>query len=204
MYRRSGKEKESRCLAFLFSTKREIRHFDDLVVQWRQRSVQKKCDGRDLQFLHVLTTFCVIVNARAVKLQRLPTNIDGNGCWTKFCQALLQCLLIIFLHGHQTTEFYDVTAVFLSTMAVSLLHVINHVYWNVILCHESIFKIELQSALSALYIFSCILIQWHDVIWWERVTCHVSKPWPYGDRLVTNQVLYLETRESHVPVESSK
>lgn len=41
---------------------------------------------------------------------------------------------------------------------------------NVILWHESVFRIEFQSALSALYISSCILIQWHDAIWWD---CHV-------------------------------
>ena len=35
-----GKEKESRCLVFTFSTKREIKHFH-VVVQWRQRNIQK-------------------------------------------------------------------------------------------------------------------------------------------------------------------
>ena len=37
----SGKEKESRCLAFKSSTKHEIRHFHVVVVQWLQRNVQK-------------------------------------------------------------------------------------------------------------------------------------------------------------------
>ena len=41
LYRSSGKEKESCCLVFTFSTKQEIRHFQILVVQWRQRNVQK-------------------------------------------------------------------------------------------------------------------------------------------------------------------
>ena len=41
LYRSSGKEKESRCLVFTSSTKREIRHFYDVVVQRRQRNVQK-------------------------------------------------------------------------------------------------------------------------------------------------------------------
>ena len=40
-YRSSGKEKESRCLEFTSATKREISHFHVLVVQWRQRNVQK-------------------------------------------------------------------------------------------------------------------------------------------------------------------
>lgn len=41
MIRSSGKEKESRRLVFTFSTKREIRHFYVVVVQQRQRNVQK-------------------------------------------------------------------------------------------------------------------------------------------------------------------
>ena len=41
-YQTSGKEKESPCLVFTSSTQREIRHFHVVVVQWRQRNVQKK------------------------------------------------------------------------------------------------------------------------------------------------------------------
>ena len=41
MYRSSEKEKESRCLVFTPSTKREIRQFHVVVVQRRQRKVQK-------------------------------------------------------------------------------------------------------------------------------------------------------------------
>ena len=40
MYQSLGKEKES-CLVFPFSTEREIRHFLVVVVQRRQRNVQK-------------------------------------------------------------------------------------------------------------------------------------------------------------------
>ena len=39
----SGKEKESRCLAFKSSTKHEIMHFHVVVVQWLQRNVQSCC-----------------------------------------------------------------------------------------------------------------------------------------------------------------
>ena len=42
LYQRSGKKKESRCLAFLFSTKSETRHFHFVDVQRRQRNVQKR------------------------------------------------------------------------------------------------------------------------------------------------------------------
>ena len=41
LYQSSGKEKESRCLVFTSSTKREIRQFHVVVVQRRQRNVQK-------------------------------------------------------------------------------------------------------------------------------------------------------------------
>ena len=41
LYRSSGKEKESRCLVFTPSTKREIRTFHVVVVQWQRRNVQK-------------------------------------------------------------------------------------------------------------------------------------------------------------------
>ena len=41
LYQSSGKEKESCCLVFPSSTKREIRHFHVVVVQRRQRNVQK-------------------------------------------------------------------------------------------------------------------------------------------------------------------
>ena len=40
LYQRSGEEKES-CLLFPSLTKREIRHFHVVVVQRRQRNVQK-------------------------------------------------------------------------------------------------------------------------------------------------------------------
>ena len=45
-YQSSGKEKESCCLVFPSLTKREIRHFHVVVVQRRQRNVQKKRDAR--------------------------------------------------------------------------------------------------------------------------------------------------------------
>ena len=41
LYQSSGKEKESCCLVLPSSTKREIRHFHLVVVQRRQRNVQK-------------------------------------------------------------------------------------------------------------------------------------------------------------------
>ena len=41
LYQSSGKEKESCCLVFPSSTKREIRHFHVVVVQRRLRNVQK-------------------------------------------------------------------------------------------------------------------------------------------------------------------
>ena len=43
LYQSSGKEKESCCLVFPFSTKREIKQFHVVVVRRRQRYVQKAC-----------------------------------------------------------------------------------------------------------------------------------------------------------------
>ena len=42
LYQSSEKEKESPCLVFMSSTQSEIRHFHVVVVQWRQRNVQKR------------------------------------------------------------------------------------------------------------------------------------------------------------------
>ena len=44
LYQSSGKEKEICCLVFPSSTKREFRHFHVVVVQRRQRNLQKKRD----------------------------------------------------------------------------------------------------------------------------------------------------------------
>jgi len=41
LYQSSGKEKESRCLVFTFSTKREIRHFHVAVVQCDKEMYKK-------------------------------------------------------------------------------------------------------------------------------------------------------------------
>ena len=46
LYQSSGKEKESCCLRFPSLTKPEIRHFHVVVMQWRQRNVQKMRDAR--------------------------------------------------------------------------------------------------------------------------------------------------------------
>ena len=55
LYQSSGKEKESCCLVFPSSTKREIRHFHVVVVQWRQRNVQKSV-------MHVQSCFLANLN----------------------------------------------------------------------------------------------------------------------------------------------
>ena len=56
-YQSSGKEKESCCLVFPSSTKREIRYFHDVVLQRRQENVQKtvihvqSCSSKPIAFL---------------------------------------------------------------------------------------------------------------------------------------------------------
>ena len=60
LFQSSGKEKENCCFVFPSSTKREIRHFHVVVVQRRQRNVQKKvmhvqsllfCQSKPIAFL---------------------------------------------------------------------------------------------------------------------------------------------------------
>ena len=55
LYQSSGKEKETRCLVFPSSTKREMRHFQVVVVQRRLRNVQKS-------MMHVQSCYFVNLN----------------------------------------------------------------------------------------------------------------------------------------------
>ena len=69
LHQNSGKEKESCCLVFPSSTKREISHFHVVVVQRRQRNVQKSvmnvqsCSFANLNLLlfAVLVAVAVVV-----------------------------------------------------------------------------------------------------------------------------------------------
>ena len=67
LYQSSGKGKESCCLLFPSSTKREIRHFHVVVVQRRLRNVQKSvmhvqnCCFANLKFLAVLIAVAFVV-----------------------------------------------------------------------------------------------------------------------------------------------
>ena len=60
MHESSGKEKESCCLLFPSSTKREIRQFHVVVVQLPQRNVQKSVIRAKLSFL-LVCFFAVLV-----------------------------------------------------------------------------------------------------------------------------------------------
>ena len=61
LHRSSGKEKESRCLVFWPSTKRQIRHFHAIVLRWRQRNVQKSAMHVQIVFLRLQRGFPNIV-----------------------------------------------------------------------------------------------------------------------------------------------
>ena len=63
LYQSSGKEKESCCLVFPSSTKREIRHFHVVVVQRRLRNVQKSV-VKNCCFANL--TYCLLVVPVAV------------------------------------------------------------------------------------------------------------------------------------------
>ena len=57
VYRSPRKEKESRCLVFTSFTKREIRDFHVVVVQWRQRNVQKNVTHAQSCCFAILSAF---------------------------------------------------------------------------------------------------------------------------------------------------
>ena len=63
LFRSSGKEKESRCVVFMSSTKREIRKFHVVVLQWRPRNVEKSCCFAHLNysFLAVFVAVAIVV-----------------------------------------------------------------------------------------------------------------------------------------------
>ena len=54
VYRSPGKEKESRCLGFSPSTKREIGHFDVVVLVVTGKEVSRKCDVHAKLLLNLL------------------------------------------------------------------------------------------------------------------------------------------------------
>ena len=59
LYRSWEKGKENRCLVFTSSIKREIRKRHVVVVPWRQRNVQKKCNARaEFSAVLKLVLFC--------------------------------------------------------------------------------------------------------------------------------------------------
>ena len=84
LYRSWGKEKESHCFVFTFSTKREIRHFHVVVVQWRQRNVQKSvmlmqscCFANQNQLLFCRPRWC----RRRRCLNSLLLVNNSQHCW---------------------------------------------------------------------------------------------------------------------------
>ena len=78
LYQSSGKGKESCCLLFPSSTKREIRHFHFVVVQRRLRNVQKKRDARAKLLFCQSKLFCPSC-CRCPLLLKLPSVT----LWTK-------------------------------------------------------------------------------------------------------------------------
>ena len=79
LYQSSGKEKESCCLVFPSSTKREIRHFHVVVVQRRQRNVQKSV-------MHVQS--CCFVNLNLLLFSR-PRCRRPRGCLSSLLRTPL-------------------------------------------------------------------------------------------------------------------
>ena len=101
LYQSSGKEKESCCLRFPSLKKPEIRHFHVVVVQWRQRNVQKSvmhvqsCCFANLNLLLFCRSRCRCRRRCLSSLLKIWTpggvllGILGGGSW---CLPVLQIL----------------------------------------------------------------------------------------------------------------
>ena len=84
LFQSSGKEKESCCLVFPSSTKREIRHFNVVVVQRRLRNVQKSVTHVQSCCFADLNLFC---RSRWRRRRRCLSSLillgKGNGMGTR-------------------------------------------------------------------------------------------------------------------------
>ena len=81
-YQSSGKENESRCLAFPSSTKRKIRHFHVAVMQRRRRNVQNSVvHQQSFCFPNLLIFFAVFVAVVVIVAQASSL----LGCWYLNC-----------------------------------------------------------------------------------------------------------------------
>ena len=87
LYRSPGKEKESFCLVFTYSTKREISDLYLVLVQWRQRNVQKNQEARTELLFFAHLTYCffdVLVAVAFVSLLLIKPRANGRnivGCY---------------------------------------------------------------------------------------------------------------------------
>ena len=90
LHQSSGKEKESCCLLFPSSTKREIRHFHVVVVKRRQRNVQKsvmhvqsclllfwrfRCRRRPRCVNSLITTMAISMRTKHLEVWRIKARV---------------------------------------------------------------------------------------------------------------------------------
>ena len=90
LYQSSGKEKESRCPLFTSSTKREIRNFHVVVVQWRQSNVQKSV-------IHVQIVFFFLPNLNLLLL--------WSSRWRHRRRCLMSLSTLTVLPKHENNRF---------------------------------------------------------------------------------------------------
>ena len=104
LHQSSGKEKESCCLLFPSSTKREIRHFHVVVVQRRHRNVQKsvmhvqsccfaclnlllfccfRCRRRPRCVNSLITTMAISMRTKHLEVWRIKATGAPNGIFGK-------------------------------------------------------------------------------------------------------------------------
>ena len=112
------KKKESHCLVFTFSrTKRELRHFHVVVVQWRQRNGQKSVmHGQSCYFANLnLSLFCRSRCCRCC----LRWCFTGRFATTIF-SATERCNIVVTLFGIVTTLFQHCNALLRSKSSLRI------------------------------------------------------------------------------------
>ena len=104
LYQSSGKEKESCCLRFPSLTKPEIKHFHVVVVQWRQRNVQKSvmhvqnCCFANLNLLLFCRSDCY---SRRRWLSSISTDNNNKGLFNCNCNGSKRTNDITSLHSQE-------------------------------------------------------------------------------------------------------
>ena len=126
------KEEESRCLVFTSSTKGEIRHFHVVVVQWRQRNVQKSVmHVQSCCFANVnLLLFC---RPRCRRRRRCLSSVITSSKWS---WQSLRHQLLVWQQSWKKKTVEKKALLTIKTHSTELqfsknkMHIFHTIYWN--------------------------------------------------------------------------